>query len=130
MASSSIPPLNCHELTSPDPVTSRDYLRAFPNLSLGYLLTPLWESCTDRMDHLLSCFFFSYIGVIDESWIDCWMFGSVGFNATRSPSPPLFYRTLLYINFLSPLIMVLLWVKPITKDYLMNPTLDKESVPL
>lgn len=26
--------------------------------------------------------------------------------------------------------MVLLWVKPITKDYIMNPTLDKESVPL
>uniref|UniRef100_A0A671YDP1 Transmembrane protein 161B n=1 Tax=Sparus aurata TaxID=8175 RepID=A0A671YDP1_SPAAU len=41
-----------------------------------------------------------------------------------------FTQTLLYINFLSPLIMVLLWVKPITKDYLMNPTLDKESVPL
>uniref|UniRef100_A0A8C4IT42 Transmembrane protein 161B n=1 Tax=Dicentrarchus labrax TaxID=13489 RepID=A0A8C4IT42_DICLA len=41
-----------------------------------------------------------------------------------------FTQTLLHINFLSPLIMVLLWVKPITKDYLMNPTLDKESVPL
>lgn len=40
------------------------------------------------------------------------------------------HRTLLHINFLSPLIMVLLWVKPITKDYIMNPTLDKESVPL
>ncbi|XP_014826505.1 PREDICTED: transmembrane protein 161B isoform X2 [Poecilia mexicana] len=39
-------------------------------------------------------------------------------------------QTLLYINFLSPLIMVLLWVKPITKDYLLNPTLGKESVPL
>lgn len=42
----------------------------------------------------------------------------------------LLYRTLLHINFLSPLIMVLLWVKPITKDYIMNPTLDRESVPL
>ncbi|XP_068615470.1 transmembrane protein 161B-like [Brachionichthys hirsutus] len=41
-----------------------------------------------------------------------------------------FTQTLLYINFLSPLIMVLLWVKPISKDYIMNPTLDKESVPL
>uniref|UniRef100_A0A667Z3N8 Transmembrane protein 161B n=1 Tax=Myripristis murdjan TaxID=586833 RepID=A0A667Z3N8_9TELE len=39
-------------------------------------------------------------------------------------------QTLLHINFLSPLIMVLLWVKPITKDYIMNPTLGKESVPL
>lgn len=43
---------------------------------------------------------------------------------------PCFLRTLLHINFLSPLIMVLLWVKPITKDYIMNPTLGKESVPL
>lgn len=41
-----------------------------------------------------------------------------------------FTQTLLYINFLSPLIMVLLWVKPITKDYILNPTLGKESVPL
>lgn len=41
-----------------------------------------------------------------------------------------FCRTLLHINFLSPLIMVLLWVKPIAKDYIMNPTLGKESVPL
>uniref|UniRef100_G3P7I6 Transmembrane protein 161B n=1 Tax=Gasterosteus aculeatus aculeatus TaxID=481459 RepID=G3P7I6_GASAC len=41
-----------------------------------------------------------------------------------------FTQTLLHINFLSPLIMVLLWVKPITKDYLMNPTLEKENVPL
>uniref|UniRef100_A0A8C9W6M4 Transmembrane protein 161B n=1 Tax=Scleropages formosus TaxID=113540 RepID=A0A8C9W6M4_SCLFO len=39
-------------------------------------------------------------------------------------------QTLLHINFLAPLIMVLLWVKPITKDYIMNPTLSKESVPL
>lgn len=39
-------------------------------------------------------------------------------------------RTLLHINFLAPLIMVLLWVKPITKDYILNPTLGKESVPL
>ncbi|KAI3372486.1 hypothetical protein L3Q82_022974, partial [Scortum barcoo] len=41
-----------------------------------------------------------------------------------------FTQTLLHINFLSPLIMVLLWVKPITKDYIMNPTLEKEGVPL
>ncbi|XP_066511130.1 transmembrane protein 161B [Hoplias malabaricus] len=41
-----------------------------------------------------------------------------------------FTQTLLHINFLAPLIMVLLWVKPITKDYIMNPTLGKESVPL
>ncbi|KAM6944741.1 transmembrane protein 161B [Lycodopsis pacificus] len=41
-----------------------------------------------------------------------------------------FTQTLLHINFLSPLIMVLLWVKPLTKDYIMNPTLEKESVPL
>ncbi|XP_027889836.1 transmembrane protein 161B isoform X1 [Xiphophorus couchianus] len=41
-----------------------------------------------------------------------------------------FTQTLLYINFLSPLIMVLLWVKPITKDYILNPTLGKQSVPL
>ncbi|XP_061584995.1 transmembrane protein 161B isoform X3 [Cololabis saira] len=41
-----------------------------------------------------------------------------------------FTQTLLHINFLSPLIMLLLWVKPITKDYIMNPTLGKESVPL
>uniref|UniRef100_A0A8D3CFK0 Transmembrane protein 161B n=1 Tax=Scophthalmus maximus TaxID=52904 RepID=A0A8D3CFK0_SCOMX len=41
-----------------------------------------------------------------------------------------FTQTLLHINFLSPLIMVLLWVKPITKDYIMNPTLGKENVPL
>ncbi|XP_076853809.1 transmembrane protein 161B [Brachyhypopomus gauderio] len=39
-------------------------------------------------------------------------------------------QTLLHINFLAPLIMVLLWVKPITKDYIMNPTLGKETVPL
>uniref|UniRef100_A0A8C8FAJ2 Transmembrane protein 161B n=1 Tax=Oncorhynchus tshawytscha TaxID=74940 RepID=A0A8C8FAJ2_ONCTS len=39
-------------------------------------------------------------------------------------------QTLLHINFLAPLIMVLLWVKPITKDYILNPTLGKESVPL
>ncbi|KAL2092367.1 hypothetical protein ACEWY4_012165 [Coilia grayii] len=39
-------------------------------------------------------------------------------------------QTFLHINFLAPLIMVLLWVKPLTKDYIMNPTLGKESVPL
>ncbi|XP_043826040.1 transmembrane protein 161B isoform X3 [Dromiciops gliroides] len=39
-------------------------------------------------------------------------------------------QTLLHINFLAPLFMVLLWVKPITKDYIMHPTLGKESVPL
>ncbi|KAK6312819.1 transmembrane protein 161B-like isoform X1 [Coregonus clupeaformis] len=38
-------------------------------------------------------------------------------------------QTLLHINFLAPLIMVLLWVKPITKDYILNPTMGKESVP-
>ncbi|XP_059403704.1 transmembrane protein 161B-like isoform X2 [Carassius carassius] len=38
-------------------------------------------------------------------------------------------QILLHINFLAPLIMVLLWVKPITKDYLMNPTFGKDSVP-
>ncbi|KAG9488026.1 hypothetical protein GDO78_007689 [Eleutherodactylus coqui] len=37
---------------------------------------------------------------------------------------------LLHINFLSPLLMVLLWVKPITKDYILNPPLGKESVAL
>uniref|UniRef100_A0A8C5LX86 Transmembrane protein 161B n=1 Tax=Leptobrachium leishanense TaxID=445787 RepID=A0A8C5LX86_9ANUR len=41
-----------------------------------------------------------------------------------------FTQLLLHINFLSPLLMVLLWVKPITKDYVMNPPLGKESVPL
>ncbi|XP_072137358.1 transmembrane protein 161B isoform X2 [Mobula birostris] len=41
-----------------------------------------------------------------------------------------FIMTLLHVNFLSPLIMVLLWVKPITKDYIMNPPLGKESIPL
>lgn len=40
------------------------------------------------------------------------------------------FRTLLHINFLAPLFMVLLWVKPITKDYIMNPPLGKENVPL
>ncbi|KAG3288511.1 hypothetical protein H1C71_024501, partial [Ictidomys tridecemlineatus] len=39
-------------------------------------------------------------------------------------------RTLLHINFLALLFIVLLWVKPITKDYIMNPPLGKESVPL
>ncbi|XP_078070937.1 transmembrane protein 161B isoform X3 [Mustelus asterias] len=39
-------------------------------------------------------------------------------------------QTLFHINFLSPLIIVLLWVKPITKDYIMNPSLGKESIPL
>ncbi|XP_072438937.1 transmembrane protein 161B isoform X3 [Chiloscyllium punctatum] len=39
-------------------------------------------------------------------------------------------QTLFHINFLSPLIIVLLWVKPITKDYIMNPPLGKESIPL
>ncbi|KFO27789.1 transmembrane protein 161B isoform X2 [Fukomys damarensis] len=39
-------------------------------------------------------------------------------------------QTLLHINFLAPLFIVLLWVKPITKDYIMNPPLGKESVPL
>ncbi|PNJ49809.1 TMEM161B isoform 6 [Pongo abelii] len=38
-------------------------------------------------------------------------------------------QTLLHINFLAPLFMVLLWVKPITKDYIMNPPLGKESIP-
>lgn len=42
----------------------------------------------------------------------------------------LFFRTLLHINFLAPLIMLLLWVKPITKDYITNPTFGKDSVPL
>ncbi|XP_075036715.1 transmembrane protein 161B [Mixophyes fleayi] len=37
---------------------------------------------------------------------------------------------LLHINFLSPLLMVLLWVKPITKDYILNPPLGKETLPL
>ncbi|NXP37588.1 T161B protein, partial [Leiothrix lutea] len=41
-----------------------------------------------------------------------------------------FFRTLLHINFLAPLFMVLLWVKPITKDYIMSPPLGKESIPL
>ncbi|KAF3850953.1 hypothetical protein F7725_012725 [Dissostichus mawsoni] len=41
-----------------------------------------------------------------------------------------FTQTLLHINFLSPLIMVLLWVRPITKDYLINPYLEKENLPL
>ncbi|KAM4710488.1 transmembrane protein 161B [Discoglossus pictus] len=36
----------------------------------------------------------------------------------------------LHINFLAPLLIVLLWVKPITKDYVLNPPLAKESVPL
>ncbi|OPJ75607.1 transmembrane protein 161B [Patagioenas fasciata monilis] len=39
-------------------------------------------------------------------------------------------QTLLHINFLAPLFMVLLWVKPITKDYIMNPPLGKDSIPL
>lgn len=52
MASSSIPPLSCHELTSSDPVTSRDYLQALQNLCLGYLLTPLRESCIDNIDRI------------------------------------------------------------------------------
>ncbi|KAF7250527.1 hypothetical protein EYD10_03877 [Varanus komodoensis] len=39
-------------------------------------------------------------------------------------------QTLLHINFLAPLLMVLLWVKPITKDYIMNPPLGKDNVPL
>ncbi|XP_069746621.1 transmembrane protein 161B isoform X1 [Narcine bancroftii] len=39
-------------------------------------------------------------------------------------------QTLLHMNFLSPLIMVLLWVKPITKDYIMNPPLGQENIPL
>ncbi|XP_005997232.1 transmembrane protein 161B [Latimeria chalumnae] len=39
-------------------------------------------------------------------------------------------QILLHINFLAPLIMVLLWVKPITRDYIMSPPLGKESVPL
>lgn len=39
-------------------------------------------------------------------------------------------QTLLHINFLAPLIMVLLWVKPITKDYFLNPSLGKDSTPL
>uniref|UniRef100_A0A8C6V711 Transmembrane protein 161B n=1 Tax=Naja naja TaxID=35670 RepID=A0A8C6V711_NAJNA len=38
-------------------------------------------------------------------------------------------QTLLHINFLAPLLMVLLWIKPITKDYIMNPPLGKENVP-
>ncbi|KAF7200090.1 transmembrane protein 161B [Nothobranchius furzeri] len=41
-----------------------------------------------------------------------------------------FTQTLLHINFLSPLIILLLWVTPITKDYIMNPSLGKDSVPL
>ncbi|MEE6458754.1 hypothetical protein FKM82_000410 [Ascaphus truei] len=39
-------------------------------------------------------------------------------------------QLLLHINFLAPLLMVLLWVKPIAKDYILNPTLGTESVPL
>ncbi|XP_032873138.1 transmembrane protein 161B [Amblyraja radiata] len=39
-------------------------------------------------------------------------------------------QTLLHMNFLSPLIMVLLWVKPITKDYIVNPPLGKENIGL
>lgn len=169
MASSSIPPLNCHELTSSDPVTSRDYLQALQNLCLGYLRTPLRESCIDGMD-LISHYvnfklrlkskdfselfvFFQYLGVVDDDsqplclylWIPVWVSfrGRTFFEYRKrgqvvvfseptitTSSPPFFYRTLLHINFLSPLIMVLLWVKPITKDYIMNPTLEKEGVPL
>ncbi|XP_077203667.1 transmembrane protein 161B isoform X1 [Paroedura picta] len=47
-----------------------------------------------------------------------------------SLAPAKITQTLLHINFLSPLLMVLLWVKPITKDYIMNPPLGKETVPL
>ncbi|XP_048359376.1 transmembrane protein 161B isoform X1 [Sphaerodactylus townsendi] len=47
-----------------------------------------------------------------------------------SLAPEKITQTLLHINFLSPLLMVLLWVKPITKDYIMNPPLGKETVPL
>lgn len=54
MASSSIPPLNCHELTSSDPVTNRDYLQALQNRSLGYLLIPLRQSCIDSTEELFS----------------------------------------------------------------------------
>lgn len=39
-------------------------------------------------------------------------------------------QTLLHISFLAHLFMVLLWVKPVTKDYIMNPTLGEESIPL
>lgn len=39
-------------------------------------------------------------------------------------------QTLLHINFLSPLIMVLLWIKPLTKDYFLNPTMGKDNLPL
>uniref|UniRef100_A0A2I3H0R0 Transmembrane protein 161B n=1 Tax=Nomascus leucogenys TaxID=61853 RepID=A0A2I3H0R0_NOMLE len=39
-------------------------------------------------------------------------------------------QTLLHISFLAHLFMVLLWVKPVTKDYIMNPTLGEESITL
>uniref|UniRef100_A0A2K5KIA9 Transmembrane protein 161B n=1 Tax=Cercocebus atys TaxID=9531 RepID=A0A2K5KIA9_CERAT len=39
-------------------------------------------------------------------------------------------QTLLHISFLAHLFMVLLWVKPVTQDYIMNPTLGEESIPL
>uniref|UniRef100_A0A2K5IUC1 Uncharacterized protein n=1 Tax=Colobus angolensis palliatus TaxID=336983 RepID=A0A2K5IUC1_COLAP len=39
-------------------------------------------------------------------------------------------QTLLHISFLAHLFVVLLWVKPVTKDYIMNPTLGEESIPL
>lgn len=171
MASPSIPPLNCHELTSSDPVTSRDYLQALQNMRLGYLLTPLRKSCIDSMDLIstsasnlrlkskISVLLFShmhgryrwfwaikpvfinrcldFLQWSEVFWHSCHqehklLHVSIGLSGHPLLHLPFFFscRTLLHINFLSPLIMVLLWVKPITKDYIMNPTLDKESVPL
>ncbi|XP_078054746.1 transmembrane protein 161A [Mustelus asterias] len=39
-------------------------------------------------------------------------------------------QILLYANFLSPVIILLLWVKPITRDFLMNTPLGKEKMEL
>lgn len=143
MASSSILPLKCHKLTSSDSVTSRDYVQALRNVCLGYLLTPLRESCIDSVDFISHCFTLTFQKGIFHSCVQFSIIREFIDDSEKRVGVGVclfiiiivnivfyFCRTLLHINFLSPLIMVLLWVKPITKDYIMNPTLGKESVPL
>lgn len=43
---------------------------------------------------------------------------------------PLFCRILLHMSFLSPVMVLVLWVKPIARDFLANAPMGKTSITL
>lgn len=40
------------------------------------------------------------------------------------------YRILLHVSFLSPVVVLLLWIKPMARDFLANAPMGKTSVTL